>query len=199
MIKQKLPGLILLLLLSACRTDGQLLREKPLTSFTLLAKTFNGESRACPGVAVTLYAGGKALFSSRTDLTGKALIPRVPFGTYEAVLFKEGFERVAFSFDYTRADQALYGRLYSAEQLLVEAGHALERHDWVTAEKLINRARNVETEPVLCGFYRAILLWKRADVLSALAVLEDLARKHAPLPGGVEQFLNDLREENQNG
>jgi hypothetical protein len=183
---------VLGILTLSCRTDGSILKDDTLRSFTPMAKVFNGENRSCPGVLVTVTAKNGHAYQVQTDITDKALFPPLPFDSYQVLMTKKGYERVSFSFEYSRPDQALYGRLYSFEHLINQCARNMDKQEWSRAESWLDRAESLESNESLTVFYRSVILWKTGFPWEAAARLEQYGREKGPLRSEVAQFLKDL-------
>lgn len=180
-----------ILVLSCKSSDSMMLRDSRETAFPLMAKVFNGNNRACAGVLIELSDSNGPLYSARSDITGKVIFPKIPFGSYQVRMSLSGSETVEFSFDFMRADQALYGRIYSFEQILQMADQALQEGKWDQTESFINRAEVLEVDPSRVLWYRAILFWKQSRNEEALAILQEvLAMTDAPVE--THLFMADI-------
>jgi len=175
----------------SCKSDGMLLRDNREKNFPLLAKVFNGNNRACAGVLIELSNDQGPVLSGRSDITGKVIFPRVPFGSYRVRMSLSGSETVEFPFDFARADQALYGRIYSFEQLLELADQSLMDGEWDQTAGYLERAESLDMDPQKVLWYKAILSWKQSDTEKALSFLERILEYPDP-PAETHLFLADI-------
>lgn len=191
MKKIKRLYLFILLMLFSCKSDGMLLRDNRENSFPLLAKVFNGNNRACAGVLIELSNDSGPVLSGRSDITGKVIFPRVPFGSYQVRMSLSGSESIEFPFDFSRADQALYGRLYSFDQLIQLADQSLGEGKWDKAENFLDRAQALDIDNQKVLWYRAILSWKQSKFDQAVLLLQQILENPYP-PVEVHLFLADI-------
>ncbi len=189
-------SLFLTLFLMSCRTDGMLLRRQKLDSFSLMAKVFNGENRACSSVMVEMTNSQGKEYRAKTDVTGKAIFPDLPFEQYEVTLSKEGYETVSFDFPYDNEGQALYGRLFSEDQLVRLSRKSMDKGEWEKALSYLDRAFSIGEEDWERLFLRAIILWKQGESEEAEEILK--TGNGETMPGEVLLFYADLLQYDRN-
>ncbi|MDC7224662.1 MAG: hypothetical protein PQJ60_13035 [Spirochaetales bacterium] len=182
--------LCLAVLAFSCNTDRMILKLDPITAFTLVAKVYNGDNQACPFVLIQLTDSTGAELVSRTDVTGKTQFVDLPFGTYNATLSREGYESISFEFDYTNEAQALYGRLYSTDQLIRLAEKSMDRGEWEEAQEYLDRAGAIEEDNREVFFLKAIILWKQGDFTGADELLSSGDPQNLPME--ILLFHGDL-------
>ncbi len=184
--------LLAILVLPGCQTDKMLSKRMKNKSSPLMAKVFNSQNRALAGVTVTLTSEKSKEISAQTDIMGKVVFPELSFGKYHVSFKSDGYETVEFSFSFLRSDQALYGRMYSLDHLLENSQDAIEQKDWDQAEQWLIRAEALGEKPVMAGFIRAILHWKKGKPAEAVKILENIALLYNPVPKEILLFQADI-------
>jgi len=170
-----------------------LLQKKEALQGPVLVKVFNGESRACPGVIISMTDQNQQVFKAQSDITGKALISELPFGSYRVHMEKRGYESLDFSIELKNTDQAVYGKLYSREQLLDKARLALKDQHWEECLHFLDRVEAIGILPDWEHlFLKSILYWKQGHWKDAIALLE--AQDMEQLPAEILVFYADLQQ-----
>jgi tetratricopeptide (TPR) repeat protein len=191
--KRKLMPFLLftiLLFFPSCSSNKMILKRDNLTYYTLIAKVFNGENRACDSVHIHLRNGKRKEYNSYTDVTGRAIFQDLDFGSYHVELSKKGYESIAFDFEYLSEGQSLYGKLYSAEQLLRMGRKKMDLGEWEEALSFIERAEKIEKEEWEILFLKAIILWKQERIEEAGQLFLSLNQER--LPAAMLLFYGDL-------
>ena len=135
--------------------------------------------------------GGK--YNSSTDINGRFSLPRIRAGTYTITGCKKTFENYSDEVIIKDKGQIIYIRMPSQSQLLNLADEALSANNLTGAEKLVERAYQIDENNIEMLFYYATVKFRQREYDRAINLLEgakDLGSKDVY----IDKFLTVLRE-----
>jgi tetratricopeptide (TPR) repeat protein len=129
--------------------------------------------------------------SAVSDANGRFVSPPIPPGVYDIGIERDGYEPKRVRLEYSRPNQILYAKLYSAEQLLSLAEKSLGKRDWDSAAAFLERALAVRPDDLSARYLRSVLLFRKGEPEAAREALDGLLREGARDPF-IHLFLADL-------
>ena len=126
-----------------------------------------------------------------SDVNGRFFLADIEPGTYSISVKREGFESIQVNLDYTKQNQILYVKMYSADQLLALAEKALEKRDWDTTESYLKRAGKIRSDNASVRFIQSVILFRKGDAQQARTELEKMIADGANDPF-IHLFLADI-------
>ena len=128
-----------------------------------------------------------------SDINGRFSISRVPMGNHTLTVYKEGFEKYSEDFLFKQRGQIIYVRLPSQSQLLDLADEALTANNFLLAEEMAERARQIDPDNIETLFYFATVKFKLRDYNGALSLLETALNLGSKNPY-IDKFMTRLKE-----
>ena len=150
---------------------------------------YDFSNRPVPHCEISL--GGK--YKSGTDINGRFSLLKVPVGIYTLTGYKKAFENYSGEVIIKDKGQIIYVRIPSQSQLLALADDALTANDFAVAEKLVERAYQIDQNNIETLFYYAAVKFRRGEYDRAVSLLEN-ARELGSRDVYVDKFLTVLRE-----
>jgi hypothetical protein len=113
---------------------------------------------------------------TESDINGRFIMEFVKPGHYTIRVTKTGYESMEQEFKYDPMN-VIYLKMINAPQLLDRAENAMDRHDYLEAEAMIDRALTIEQYRPDALFLKSISLYLRREYEAARAVLEILSNR----------------------
>jgi hypothetical protein len=183
---QKICTGILLLFLVSC-ASGPAQRKTVLGLYGMIYDRGNR-----PVNDVKIYE--KNRFGAVSDIHGHFSLGGLETGrTYHIRAYKEDYEEIEVTINFTDPKNVLYIGMYNTEQLLNETERALRDKDWFKAESFLNRAEKIRGDYPSIHFLRGVLAFCRDEYDEALDILTGLAEKEKSAPY-LQLFIADLHQ-----
>lgn len=178
------PLMLLVFYIASCKTA-----EFGHKTLDVNGMIYDFENR--PVSNYTIAIGEEEKYSSVTDINGRFLIPKVPYGSHSLHGEKFGYESYQGEILINDRGQIVYVRIPSFRQLLDLADEAISGNDFATAEEFLNRARTTGQINAELVLYEAILEFRQGKYDAASG------RIRAAMDAGMndkylEIFLNDI-------
>lgn len=172
----------------ACTTLGE---QNPFQfdRAPLLGMVYDGDNGACAGAQVTV--DGRAVVAA--DVNGRFVIPDLTRGVHVVALAAEGYEPVEVKVQFFSRSQVLYLKMFSLDQLVEAAAHAVDASEWAQARKLLARASALRAGDPRVDYLSAVVLFRTGHHREAGAALQGLIDTGCDEPY-IYLFLADLLE-----
>lgn len=156
----------------------------------LLGMVYNMDRAPVGDVSVRLLRDGKPMGMALTDIRGRFSLPDVSFGSITLEFTKETYETASWTFRFLGPSQVIYMKMENGDQLLDEAGDAIEKRDWASASGFLDRVDKLVPHSRETQYLRSIILTDQGKPAEAATILETLSSGAASY--AVELALADL-------
>jgi hypothetical protein len=152
----------------------------------LLGMVYNTDRLPVNDVTVRLIHGNQELQRTLTDIRGRFNLSSVQFGPVTLEFTKDGYEPVVWPLRFQGPSQVVYMKLENSDELLAEAGDAVEKRDWVAASGFLDRVEKLVPHSKVTAYLRGIMLSDQGKPAEAASFLEELSG------GGSASFALEL-------
>jgi hypothetical protein len=157
----------------------------------MLGMVYNMDRLPVADVSVSVLNGGQVVGKTLTDIHGRFNIAGVPHGPVTVQFSKDSYEPVSWTLRFQGPSQVVYMRLENTDELLAEAGDAIEKRSWASALGLLDRVDKLVPHSKLTVYMRGIILSNQGKPADAAKLLEGLSTD-GTASFAVELTLADL-------